>query len=279
MKSEPDIVFCNPKKRELSPFMAEQLLYDYATKNIDTLRESAVADAIRNSPELAKELDDIIYGMTYCHHLQKTTLTTEFLDRLKSPLKWPARVKSYRNFRTWNQSTIWLLEAVGISLLVLLFTLAIPWPKYFKLFLERQNPDLFLSEAPKDPSFSQVPESLPVISSKQFSDYRVKAELGAVNTEFTVNKIIANLPRHGASIEHHSLRKALRGDVTPFFKISIPSAKTETLLKELNSLGQLTWVTPPNENEKGSNIFGIEVWVVRQDPPREKKLPQDEKRE
>jgi hypothetical protein len=269
MKKDVGIPLRNPKKRELSPFIAGQLLYDYATKKIDPLREKAVAEALQNSPELAKSLDDIIYGMTYCHHLQKTTVTPEFLERFKAPPNWRVRIKRYRNLRHWNQSTAWILESVGISLVILLLSLAVPWPKYLKLFLQKQNPSLFISEVPKDSSF-QTPTvaASPQPSIVPGTDFHFVAELHSVNPEFTTTKLNAALPGLGASIEHHSLRKSTGGHLVPFLRLSIPTSQTEALFSELKSQGQLTWITPPVENEKGSTIFGMELWVIKKEPPK-----------
>lgn len=268
MKKELSIKLRNPRKRELSSFMAEQLLYDYVTKKIDPLREKAMVDALQSSPELAKSLDDIIYGMTYCHHLQKTSIAPEFIQKFRAPPSFKSRLKKYRNLRHWNQSTTWILEAVGISLLVLLVSVVIPWPKYLKLFLEKQNPSLIMSETPRDATFtaSHLPE--PTSTPNLVAEYKSVGELYSVNPDFTTNKLTVSLPRLGASIEHHSLRKSAKGIVTLFLRISIPTDQTEALFSELKSQGQLTWLTPPAENEKGSKIFGMELWVVKQEPPK-----------
>ncbi len=268
MKKELGIKLRNPHKRELSPFMAEQLLYDYAIKKIDPLREKAVADILQTSPELAKALDDIIYGMTYCHHLQKTTIAPEFIQKFKVLPNLRSRIKKYRNLRHWNQSTIWILEAVGISLFILLVSLAIPWPKYLKLFLEKQKPDFIISEIPRDSSFAATNLPEPTGSPNLIQEYTSVAELNSVNPDFTINKFTVSLPRLGASIEHQALRKSAKGIVAPYLRISVPFNQTEALFSELKSQGQLTWLTPPEENKNGSKIFGMELWVVKQEPPK-----------
>ena len=264
----------NPKIRELSPFMASQLLYDFATKNLDPIREQAVSKALQDSPELTKALDDIIYGMTYCHRLQKTQINIELINKLKSSKN---KFKQYRNFRHWSQSSLWLLESVGISILIILVSLIIPWPRYLKLFLDKQNPELFLSEIPKDTSFTHKnSDQNPIGTIIPTSEYRVVGEIRSVNPEFTLNKLLSSLPRLGASIEHHSLRKSVDGELVPFLKISIPTTQTEALVSGLKLLGMLTWRTPPSENDKGSNIFGMELWVLRQESPKGEAPAKDE---
>lgn len=275
MKKEPEVLFKSLQKREMSSFMAEQLLYDYATKKIDPVREKAVADVLTNSPELAKKLDDIIYGMTYCHHLQQTTVSPEFIKRFKARPKLASRIRKYKNLRHWNQSTLWILEAVVISLVVLFFSMVVPWPKLFKLFVEKQNPTLIISESPKDKSIVPTSEPLTQSPPNLILQYRVVAELGVVNPEFTSNKLLTQLPSLGASIEHQSLRPSSKGIISPFLRISIPTDQSEALFSELKTHGQLTFVTPPSENEKGSKIFGIELWINKVEPPKGAVQPKD----
>lgn len=265
----------NPKQRDLSPFMAEQLLYDYATKKLDAKREKAVSEALQSSPILAKGLDDIIYGMTYCHHLQKTTLSEELLTQLKTPLSWKLKFKLFLNPRSWNKSWPWAFEAVGISLVVLILSYSIPWPSLVSFVKEKTKQNMFITEIPKDLTYNTLTENSQASLVVESKEYSANAELQVVNPEFTANKLGAALPRLGASIEHHSLRKSLRGTISPFFRISIPKNQTEALMAELKSQGQLTWITPPAENESGSIIFGMELWLNKQEPRKAKAPAKD----
>lgn len=270
----------NPKHRDLSPFMAEQLLYDYATKKLDSKREKAVSEALQSSPALAKGLDDIIYGMTYCHHLQKTSVSPQLLNQLKTPLSWKSKFKMFlNNPRSWNKSWPWAFEAAGISLVVLVLSYSLPWPRLITLIKERSKQNLFITEIPKDFTYNSLSESSKAGLVVESKEYSFVAELQVVNPEFTANKLGASLPRLGASIEHHSLRKSLRGTISPFFRISIPKNQTEALMTELKSQGQLTWINPPEENEKGSIIFGMELWLSKQEPRKVKAPPKDSNNE
>lgn len=275
MKKELSLPLRNPKKRDLSPFMAEQLLYDYATKKIDPLRERAVSEALQNSPELAKALDDIIYGMTYCHHLQKTVVAPEFLEKFKAPPSLMSRFKRYRNLRNWNQQTLWILEALALVAVSLLLVFAVPWPQYFKDLLKQKTPWLGLSEVSKDRTFETIKETPIPSTSPSTNDYTTVGQMLVVNPDFTTNKLMETLPRLGASIEHQALRKNPQGEITPYFKISIPSEKVENLILELKSQGLLTWLTPPSENSRGSQIFGFELWVLKKAEPKTQAPPKD----
>lgn len=279
IKKDPGFEIKNPKQRDLSPFMAEQLLYDYAIKKLDAKREKAVREALQSSPVLAKGLDDIIYGMTYCHHLQKTALSQELLTQLKTPLSWKFKLKLFLNPRTWNKSWPWAFEAAGISLVVLILSYTIPWPSLVTFVKEKTKHSLLISEIPKDSTYNTQEEDTQASLEVESKEYAATAELQVVNPEFTANKLGAALPRLGASIEHHSLRKSLRGTISPFFKISIPKNQTEALMIELKSEGQLTWITPPTENESGSIIFGMELWLNKQEPRKAKAPSKDSNEE
>lgn len=263
MKKESTLTFRNPKNRELSPFFAEQLLYDYSTKKVDPLREKAVADAISASPDLAKSLDDIIYGKTYCQHLRQTKMTTTAIAKLKTPLGFRLRMLRLISSRHWSKTTVWVVQGFVFGLLVILVTLSIPWSKIAVKFIESQHPQLLLSEISHDKAPKENPEPSPIVESLATIEYNAVAELSVVNPEFTSNKLSSLMPRLGASIEHSSLRKNAQGQIQPYLRISIPNNQTEALFSELNSQGQLTWVTPPSENDKKGAIFGMELWVAK----------------
>lgn len=279
IKKESSIEFKNPNKRSLSPFMAEQLLYDYATKKLDPKSEQALSKAIEDSPALAKALDDIIYGMTYCHHLQNTRISEELLEQLKASITFKSKLKRYSNPRSWHKSLPWFYESLSISIIILVFALAIPWPKIVNYFDKKTKQTFFITEIPKDSTFNTHSESSQASPELSTVSYKAMGELHTVNPEFTANKLGAALPRLGASIEHHSLRKAMNGLIAPFFRVSIPKNQTEALLKELKSQGELTWTTPPAENETGSVIFGMELWLIKQEPRKGKAISKDSNEE
>ncbi|MEY4617489.1 MAG: hypothetical protein RJB66_2449 [Pseudomonadota bacterium] len=268
MKKESGINLQNPKKRELSPFLAQQMLYDYSVKNVDPLRERAVANALQGNPELGKSLDDILYGLSYCHHLSKTTLTPELLDQLKRPLHWKSRLLQLINLRTWNKNALWMLEAVFIGSLMLVASLTLPWESYITKFMKSQHPELIISEVSREETKQKpVPTTPPVEINDTSFEYEQKAQLFSPNPGFTSNRLATALPRLGASIEHQSMRETDDKQVVPFLRLSIPSSQTEALLSELGTHGQLTWLSAPAENKEEGAIFGMELWILKEKPP------------
>ena len=244
---------------------------------MDPTRERAVTEALKSYPELAKSLDDILYGMSYCHHLSKTNLTPEFLQYLQSPPDWQTRLKQTLNPRHWHKSALWVLQALGIGIILALLSTSFPLENQLLKFLRLQHPDLTLSEAPRDVSLRQESSPPPTDVKIPASEYETKARLVSVNPNFTANKLMVLLPRLGASIEHQSFRETEKGQVTPYMRISLPAAQTEALLSELKSHGQLTWVTPPSENEIRGVIFGIELWILKE-KATERNLPAKDKK-
>lgn len=270
------VIFRSLKKRELSTFMAKQLLYDYATHKIDSAREAAVAQALQESPELTKNLDDILYGMTYCHHLQKAKLSRDFAEQFHASPGLLSKLKFSWNRRRSDNNFRWALKAFGIGLILLAITVAVPWSKYLRLFLQRQHPDFFLTEVPKNGSYEVSHSSTAPIPLNSTPSYYATAELKVANPQFTGEKLKSLLPKLRASIEHQAWRKSNQGDLVPFLKLSIPSDQTEALFSELKSQGQLTWITPPSENEKRSKIFGMELWITKAPPQKGKAPAKDE---
>lgn len=251
----------------MSPFFAEQLLYDYTTKTLDSARERAIADCLQTSPELAKSLDDIVYGLTYCHHLQKATITPELIQKLGSRRSFFYYLRRYQNFKNWNQGTVWTLEAVGISVLVLVLVFAVPWPRFVKTILQTQPSDPVITSVSKatDPSNTLNPAASPTEPDLLIHTpviYTNVAEITVVNPDFTAKKLLTILPELGAGIDHHSIRKSAKGLVGPYFRLSLPYTQSEAVFTRLKELGQLTWMTPPPDNKEGGQILGVELWLI-----------------
>ena len=268
MKKETPLPLQNPSKRELSPFFAKELLYDYVSKNMDPLREKSMLRAIEQYPELRKSLDDIVYGMSYCHHLSHTSLAPESKAKLLALLPWTTRLKESLNFRTWNKSTLWVIEALFLGSVILVVSLKLPLSRYLQRFLQLQHPGMTLAEQSRDTSLQLASEQRepaaaePIVASNL--KYQSKAELQVANPNFTFNKLQSLLPRLGASIDHQSVRETPEQELSPFLKISIPSNQTEALFTELKAQGQLTWLIPPEENDLRGSILGLEVWIVKE---------------
>lgn len=269
-KLDESIQLKNPKKRELSSFMAEQLLYDYATKIIDEKREIAVNTALQSSPALTKSLDDIIYGMTYCHHLRKTTLTPEFLKQFKAKPSWKQYFKVIFNPRRWPKNSSWIIETVIYSSLAIAVTLLTPWTKIISIYEEsrKNNQKIFISELPKEGINTNEVDRAIANTNTLDTQYKSIAELHSVNPTFSVNKLLQALPKTGASIEHQAMKNHPKFGQIPYFKLSIPQNQTEALFLELKKQGLLTWISTPAENEIRSTIFGMELWIVRKEPTK-----------
>lgn len=260
----------NPKKRVLSSFMAEQLLYEYAVKTLDEKREKAVSESLQNSPALSKSLDDIIYGMTYCHHLQKTTVTQEYLNKFKYPLSREKRFRNFFNPRHWTKKALWPLEIFFFTVITMIIVYAAPWSRLIDWYRSRSEDQLkiLISEQPKDQTFSEIKERNIASSNTIGPKYHAEAELHTVNTDYSLKKLLIGLPKIGASIERHLIEKNSKGVDAVHLKVSIPKNQTEALYSNLKKQGQLTWTHSPSENEDGGNIFGMELWLLQQAPPK-----------
>ena len=51
------------KRRKLTKFLCQEMLYDYAVDNLDEERKSSVEEFLRESEESQKVLDDVYFAL------------------------------------------------------------------------------------------------------------------------------------------------------------------------------------------------------------------------
>ena len=155
------------KKRTLSRFLANELLYDYATDNLDEHRRSSVAEFLRLNSATREELESLKEGMAFCDQLAETEISSELMYKLSQVRAWHSKALRLVHWRNWPEVTKWTLEALAISILVA-FVAVIGWPKLTEM-LPAPRPDMTLAQVEKEKD--KVPLSPEEqMSSKEGSD-------------------------------------------------------------------------------------------------------------
>ncbi|MEO0335437.1 MAG: hypothetical protein AAF202_03535 [Pseudomonadota bacterium] len=165
------------KKRTLSRFLANELLYDYATDNLDAHRRASVEEFLQSSAETKEELEALKQGMQFCDQLAETEISPELTYKLSQVRSWYSRVLRLIHWRNWPEVTKWTLEAMVISGLVA-FVAVIGWPKLSDM-LPAPRPDLTLAQVDKEKAKVPLPPEDQIASKEK--ETQKTADLFAAN--------------------------------------------------------------------------------------------------
>lgn len=113
-----------PKKRDLSEFLAKELLYDYVTGGLDDERRIAVEKSLRENEEVSKDLKALSEGSKYCENLRNTKLSEPLFSSLSEP---PKTLRDHANsWRKVRPPVRHSVEATVIALFIGVIVVFIP---------------------------------------------------------------------------------------------------------------------------------------------------------
>lgn len=130
----------NHKDRNMSDFMAEELLYDYAVNCLDENRKKDLIGKISKSKHLKEKLKSIEFALEYCEKLSHTKISQPLIEELS--LKSP-EPRDFNFGKYWGRLSEWTkigVQSLGITVIVSLIAISIPWQYFFK------NDDLSTAE-------------------------------------------------------------------------------------------------------------------------------------
>jgi hypothetical protein len=264
------ISFSRKGKRQLSEFLARELLFDYATHQLDIDREEAVRIAINQNQLLAKELDDILYGLTYCKHLSQTQVKPTFIQKMKQPFSLWRTIEKAINVRTWNPGVQWMGEAIVITISLLLISFFAPWESLVFNFIAQNNEKVLLTAVSKKnqndgpPSLDKGRKPTQDNNPQQFQPEILKKYIMKVaNPQFTYNKLPGILTKFGANITDQVL-VPVGQDTIPQITFSIPQDRAEALIQVLATHGKLTLSHSTGETEKEKEIWTFQIELEKE---------------
>src|SRR4051812_2572968 len=113
-------------KRELSQFIARELLYDYVTHQVDDDRKKAVEEFLAGSKEAQQDMMKILNGIQYAERLSETAVAPFIIERINEPSTYLAVLLKKTNFQKWPASVKWSLEAMVVIGIIVTITLFVP---------------------------------------------------------------------------------------------------------------------------------------------------------
>lgn len=135
------------KKRVLSHFLCEEMLYDYITGGLDESRAKSVEEYLSKSEELQKVKKDLEEALVYSQQLSETKVTEMLLEKMLNSRTLWMRFLDAISWKKWPEFTRWTVEAFIVSFAVAIFV-AISWP-YISDFLPERNRDIELAQVNK----------------------------------------------------------------------------------------------------------------------------------
>ncbi len=115
------------EKRKLTPFLAHEMLFDFATEQLDPDRRAAVAAFVVDDRESQNLLAAIRRGLAYAESLKAIELTEECLMELDQAENLVSLSKRIARWSEWPDSLRWSIIAVGVSVSTAALVVLIPW--------------------------------------------------------------------------------------------------------------------------------------------------------
>lgn len=116
-------------KRKLTPFLCQEMLYDFVLGQLDPERRAAVDEFVQSDRDSQEIMESIRRGLDYTDRLKTTTLQTTVLQQLKESENAVSLGRRYSAWSAWPESLRWSITAIVISTMVALIVSSIPWEK------------------------------------------------------------------------------------------------------------------------------------------------------
>lgn len=133
------------KKRQLSPFLCQEMLYDYVTGELDSDRHQAVTIFLQGCKDSREQLEVLEEGLAYCEQLAKTGVSQPLLLSLKEVKPMWQQVGHRLSWRHWPDFAKWGVEAFVISALVAIVIIQTPWST-LREYLPQRSDSVVLSK-------------------------------------------------------------------------------------------------------------------------------------
>lgn len=155
-QQENKVPLSKKDRREISPFIGHELLYDYLCGSLDPQRKAAVEDHVKFSRDAQLDLGKIENGQKYAERLSNTLVSEPIIAEINTPSSYLNVLMQKSNFDKWPQGLKWGLEALVVVGVIVLFLSLAPWQKLLDLSLPSGGKEVVLAEISKKETSSNV---------------------------------------------------------------------------------------------------------------------------
>lgn len=189
-QQENKIPLSKKGKREISPFIGHELLYDYLSGSLDKERRAVVEDHVKFSRDAQLDLAKIQNGQSYAEKLADTVVSQPIIAQISAPSSYLSVLMQKSNFDKWPQGLKWGLEALVVVVAIVTLLTVTPWQKVMQLGVGTGSKEVVLAEV------SKSSETAPVIEEKpEFVDEGVNKEPAKEPVAETVAAKTAEAPK------------------------------------------------------------------------------------
>lgn len=115
------------KRRKLTPFLCQEMLFEYALDRLDNNRKQAVEDFLKSDQECREILAGIQSAISYSAGLRKTQVRADLLTHLRDAENAVSLGRKYASWKEWPDTLRWSIAALLISVVVAGFVAIVPW--------------------------------------------------------------------------------------------------------------------------------------------------------
>ena len=144
-----EIDYSKKGKRDLSQFLGQELLYDYAMGSLDPDRQQAIEKFLKNNKEAQNDLKGIRNGLIYIESLKEIKVASSVLEYAKEPNSYLQVMLGKIHFSEWPQGIKMALEALVVSVGVASVAMLVPWDR-LKEIKFRSEQEIVLAELSRE---------------------------------------------------------------------------------------------------------------------------------
>lgn len=120
-------------RRRLTPFLAHEMIYDYATDQLEPERRAALEEFLAKDHESQVLLKNVKAAQAYSSKLSKTKVDADVLKLLSEAESAVSLGKRYSSWQEWPETLRWSLTAIALSGVVATSVALVPWSKFSSL--------------------------------------------------------------------------------------------------------------------------------------------------
>ncbi|NUN04916.1 MAG: zf-HC2 domain-containing protein [Bdellovibrio sp.] len=188
-QQESKIPLSKKGKREISPFIGHELLYDYLSGSLDKERRAAVEDHVKFSRDAQLDLAKIQNGQTYAERLSATVVSQPIITQINAPSNYLSVLLQKSNFDKWPQGLKWGLEALVVVVGIVTVLTITPWQKIMELDTAGSK-EVILAEVSKNGETTAIPavEDKPEFADEEEKPSTTTAKVAATHQPAVTGK-------------------------------------------------------------------------------------------
>ncbi len=182
-------------KRKLTPFLCQELLYEYAVGALDPQRTADIDEYLPSDRASQDALETIRRGLDYSERLAASEISPELMARLTGSENVGSITRRYADWYEWPKTVRWSFAALALSLLISGVAAVVPWGKLPSFFKKADSNTVVLVDIPGTTVATQDSETAKGADAAADDEAQAAAEMETSGDEhITGDEPAADLP-------------------------------------------------------------------------------------